>query len=118
MGLCRYALLAAVLGLAVQSARAQTTRQRLVVFGDGLADNGDGGAQLYARSLTGNDTLVCFLTSPISVSSAVRPNLGPNHSQRRGHFLQQAGFCFSTVHLQWVLLLAIVHCHMMSACTS
>ena len=59
MAFCRYALVAAVLGLAAQSTYAQTQRQRLVVFGDGLADNGDGGAQLYARGLTGNTTLVC-----------------------------------------------------------
>ncbi|KAK9833161.1 hypothetical protein WJX74_008777 [Apatococcus lobatus] len=63
MALCRYALLAAVLGLAAHSAHAQDTRQRLIVFGDGLADNGNGGAQLYARGLTGNDTLA-FPPSP------------------------------------------------------
>ena len=116
MGLCRYALLAAVLGLAVQSAGAQTTRQRLVVFGDGLADNGDGGAQLYARSLTGNDTLVCFesihafscqpLQGPLIVEAADIEGSSLPQPAVEAFFSQQGCFRFGTLHLHWVLVLA------------
>ena len=71
MTFCRAAVLAALLAVTLHSAQAA----RLIVFGDGLADDGNG-ARLYAENATNTPNLVSPVMTARSLAQAQAQLLG------------------------------------------